>query len=371
MAPLRVLIAEDEYIPATLLEMLVRDEGHHVCGIVAQGHAVVEAVRGLHPDVVLMDVYLADGVSGVLATRDLVQLVNVPVIIISGTDDPATLEEIGRSGALGYLRKPVTAEELRVNLRIAAYHNKTLASLRASEVLHRSLFDNAAVGIYVCHRDGYYQACNQAFAHMLGYSGPSEVLRGVVSIDEQVYAEPGRRSAFLPLLEQGRALTEQESRIYSRSGDQIWVAEHLTPNIDEDGVMISYEGVVINISDRKKIEDDRRLAQSLLRNTIDAMDAFVAVTDLEGNLIITNRTFEQELGELVGLRRVLEFAAGDNSLFSLFLEEVRQNPEMDFEFRGQCVLKGSSELLNTNISRYSAPDGGVGGAVFVMRPAGA
>lgn len=369
MSALRVLIAEDEYVSATVLEMLVMEEGHEVCGVVSQGGAVVEAVRQHHPDIVLMDVHLADETTGIAATRELLRMVPVPVIVVSATESPEEQEAIAQSGALGFIKKPIDPDEFRVTLRIAVYHNEVMRQLRDSELLHRSLFDNAAVGIYFCHKDGYYLATNQAYAHMLGYSGPGELLRTVRSIDEQVYVEPGRRAELIAQLSQGKELRDMESRIYGRDGDLIWVAEHLAPHFDADGNLAQYEGVVINISDRKKAEADRNLAYSLVRNTMDAILDFVVVTDLESNIIVANQAFEREVLLPAGTEAVLRLASDPDQIVARMAHALEDDPLGSGKtVRGTCRVVGCDLLLDTRVSRYRTSEGEVLGAVFVMRP---
>ena len=376
MPALRVLIAEDEPISATLMGLLVQQEGHIVCGTVTHGSEVQEAVQNLRPDVVLMDVHLADDISGISATRKLLHSVSVPVIVVSGTDNREEMEEIAESGALGFIKKPISADELRVNLRIATHHNEVMRKLRASELLHRSLFDNAAVGIYVCHPDGYFLASNQAFARMLGYAGPAELLRLVSSIDDQVYVDTGRRQELLQLLQKGDEVTNFESQVYGRDGDLLWVAEHLAPNFDENGVLQHYESVIINITDRKQAEAAMHLAYSMAQNTVDAIADYITVTDLDGNIIMSNKAFEHGLAKHTGVDAVfrpcacthtdISGAPGEN-LFEQFLKDVRRNPTGRHEKRGKICIAPLPFVLDTTISQYSAPSGDIVGAVFVMR----
>ncbi len=371
MPALRVLIAEDEPIAAALLESLIKHEGHTVCGTVAYGRDAQKTVYALRPDVILMDVHLADGLSGIAATREILRDVSVPVIVISGTDSREEMAEIAESGAIGFMKKPISADELRVNLRLAIHHNEILRKLEASELLHRSLFDNAAVGIYVCHPDGYYLASNRAFAGMLGYSGPAELLRAVHSLDEQVYVEAGRRGELLRLLAKGREVTDFESEVYGRDGDRLWVAEHLAPTLDSSGALQQYEGVVINITGTKEAQKALHIANSMLQNTVDAIADYVAVTDLEGNVILTNRAFEEQLSPYVGQERRLRIlpesgTAGDDSLFERFLRVAGVSGSLP-EQRGRMRIAGVPFTLETTITRYSTKEGAVVGAVFVMR----
>lgn len=370
MTQLRVLIAEDEYTSATLLEFLVEEEGHKVCGIVRHGAEVSKAVQQLRPDVVLMDVHLADNMSGISATRLLLRRVTVPVIVVSATDSPEELKAISESGALGFIKKPISADELKVSLRIATHHNDVMRKLKDSELLHRSLFDNAAVGIYICHKDGYFLASNQAFARMLGYSGPVELLRIVRSADEQVYVQEGRRAELLAELAAGREIRDAESQIYGRDGDLLWVAEHLAPNLEKDGSFEHYESVVINISDRKRAEAERTLAYAMLQNTVDAIADFVAVTDLRGNLIMHNKAFQERIAPMLGEGSMLHpwpCPEGEN-LFDEFLKKLESSDAGTIEVRGTFCFAGYDESMDTSISCYRGPDGEAVGAVFVMRP---
>lgn len=371
MTALRVLIAEDEYVSATLLEILVKEEGHSVCGIVTQGGDVLAAVKENRPDVVLMDVHLADSVSGVEATRDLLRKVTVPVIVISGTEEEDVLSSIAESGALGFMKKPVTADELRVNLRIATHHNMVIRKLSDSELLHRSIFDNASVGIYIAHADGYFLATNQSFARMLGYGGPAELLRHIHSLDEQVYTAPEHRRALLQKLMQGEVLHDVASGMYTRDGEMLWVAEDLSPHYDEDGEFAYYEGFVVNISDKKQAEEEKRVAESQLEGLLGALGsdgALVALTTLEGGVVKTNTAFERELGKAVGLRRMLCFKNGAEDMFARVqsLHAAKGAPAFT---RGTCQVEGDTRAFDTLAGPWVLPGGALGGAVFVLRQA--
>ncbi|MDL2267804.1 response regulator [Desulfovibrio sp. OttesenSCG-928-G15] len=370
MTALRVLIAEDEYISATLLEMLVKEEGHTVCGIVSQGGDVLEAVRENKPDVVLMDIHLADSVSGLQATRTLLQKVSVPVIVISGTTEVDILASVAESGALGFMRKPVTPEELRVNLRIATHHNSIIRKLSDSELLHRSIFDNASVGIYIAHKDGYYLATNRSFARMLGYSGPAELLRRIFSIDEQVYADKDHRASLVHQLKEGKVLHGVSSRMLTCDSEPFWVSEDLSPHYDDDGSFAYYEGFVVNISD--KIQAQAEKAElggqwDSLMQLLDNSGTSVAVTTLDGGIVRANSAFEKELGKAVGLRRMLRFKEDGQGIYDKLQERHAVSGAEAF-VHNQCRVEGDDRLFDTTAGAWRSPEGDLAGAVFILRP---
>jgi len=78
-----VLIIEDEPIIAADIESLVEDLGHTVDSIAATHSQAVKAASGVKPGLVLADVHLADGSSGIDAVEDILKSYNVPVIFIT------------------------------------------------------------------------------------------------------------------------------------------------------------------------------------------------------------------------------------------------------------------------------------------------
>ena len=78
-----VLIIEDEPVIASDIEALVKEIGHEVLDIAATRTEAMEAVSRATPGLVLADIQLADGSSGIDAVKDILGRLNVPVIFIT------------------------------------------------------------------------------------------------------------------------------------------------------------------------------------------------------------------------------------------------------------------------------------------------
>ncbi|MBB3862246.1 CheY-like chemotaxis protein/DNA-directed RNA polymerase specialized sigma24 family protein [Novosphingobium hassiacum] len=78
-----VLIIEDEPLISMQLEDLVRSLGHEVCGMAATRTQALEIVQREQPGLVLADIQLADGSSGLDAVDDILRIGSVPVIFIT------------------------------------------------------------------------------------------------------------------------------------------------------------------------------------------------------------------------------------------------------------------------------------------------
>ena len=78
-----VLIIEDEPLISMQLEDLVKSLGHEICGTAATRTQAQEVVAEKQPGLVLADIQLADGSSGLDAVDDILKISSVPVIFIT------------------------------------------------------------------------------------------------------------------------------------------------------------------------------------------------------------------------------------------------------------------------------------------------
>lgn len=79
----RVLIIEDEPVVALDIEAIVADSGHEVAGVARTRQEAVDLFRAGDVQLVLADIQLADGSSGIDAVNDILEDSDVPVIFIT------------------------------------------------------------------------------------------------------------------------------------------------------------------------------------------------------------------------------------------------------------------------------------------------
>jgi DNA-directed RNA polymerase specialized sigma24 family protein len=127
-----VLIIEDEPIIAMDLEQIVTSLGHRVQGIARTHRQAVEAVRARRPGLVLADIQLADGSSGIDAVNDLLESFEVPVIFI--TAYPERLLTGDRPEPAFLITKPFQAEMVKAIISQALFFDQK--SHRAKSVAH-------------------------------------------------------------------------------------------------------------------------------------------------------------------------------------------------------------------------------------------
>jgi CheY-like chemotaxis protein len=79
----RILIIEDEAIIAMHIEALVKEAGHEVAGVAQTRTEAVSLAGQTSPELVLADISLADGSSGIDAVREILEMMDVPIIFVT------------------------------------------------------------------------------------------------------------------------------------------------------------------------------------------------------------------------------------------------------------------------------------------------
>jgi len=120
VAALRILIVEDDAIQALGLESLVASLGHQVVDMVASAPAAVAAAEQHRPDLVFMDVRLAEGTNGIDAATEIRNRLGIPSIFMTAHADVQTRSRIAQIRSTELLPKPVSAAAVRAALNRAS-----------------------------------------------------------------------------------------------------------------------------------------------------------------------------------------------------------------------------------------------------------
>jgi PAS domain S-box-containing protein len=155
---------------------------------------------------------------------------------------------------------------------------KAERALRRAEANLRSIFENAAEGIYQSTAEGRFIVVNPALAQMAGYGGPVEMVEAIKDIRTDFYVDRERRIAFETALATQTEVRGLESQIRRSDGDVIWILENARAIPNDKGIFEHYEGIIQDITDRKRGEEALRTSQELLNKTFASLlDALLIV----------------------------------------------------------------------------------------------
>ena len=137
MLPLTTLVADDHRLfrQGLISLMNTRPDLVRVVGEAATGREAVALARSLHPNVVLMDIYMPDG-DGLHAARAIrSDLPDVAVVMLTASESDEHLYEAVRIGAAGYLLKNLDATELFDLITGVAHGEAAITRTMAARVL--------------------------------------------------------------------------------------------------------------------------------------------------------------------------------------------------------------------------------------------
>lgn len=113
----KILIVEDEMIIADMHQDIVEAGGNEVVGIAATSREAVRLFEKHSPDIILMDIYLADETDGIETMEKIRESSQVPVIYVTGNSEEQTRKRAEKTGYAAYLKKPVEPDILTAAIK--------------------------------------------------------------------------------------------------------------------------------------------------------------------------------------------------------------------------------------------------------------
>ncbi len=126
--PHRVLIAEDEALIRLDLAEMLREEGYEVVGEAGDGQEAVELAEKLTPDLVIMDVKMPRR-DGIDAAREIAEKKIAPIVVLTAFSQRELVERARDAGAMAYLVKPFSINDLIPAIELAVSRFGEIAAL--------------------------------------------------------------------------------------------------------------------------------------------------------------------------------------------------------------------------------------------------
>lgn len=121
MSKLKIIIVEDELIAAEFLKVILEENGAEVIEIIDTGKEAIETCINQEPDVIFMDVMLADNISGCEAAVAISRKnKHSKIIFLTAYMDEEMIDYAADSGAVSYLTKPYNKSQILATLKLLA-----------------------------------------------------------------------------------------------------------------------------------------------------------------------------------------------------------------------------------------------------------
>ena len=132
-------------------------------------------------------------------------------------------------------------------------------ALRESEEKYRTLFEDSRDAIYINTREGKFVDVNQSMPDLFGYTRQEIMAKN----NRELYADPDDRSRVLRVLEQKGYFRDYEIQYKKKDGTEMDCLITATVRRADDGSIIGYQGIIRDITERKKLQAQLERAQKM------------------------------------------------------------------------------------------------------------
>ncbi|MBZ5671215.1 MAG: PAS domain S-box protein [Acidobacteriia bacterium] len=170
-------------------------------------------------------------------------------------------------------------------------HKRAAEALQESEERFRSLFENATVGIYRTTPEGRILMANPALVRMLGY----EDLAGLAArnLEEQGFEPSYPRQVFREHMEKDGEVKGLEAGWTRRDGSLFFVRESGRVVRGESGEALYYDGIVEDVTERKRAESALEERTAYLNTLIEISPLGIVTLDTQCRVQMCNPAFER------------------------------------------------------------------------------
>jgi PAS domain S-box-containing protein len=203
-------------------------------------------------------------------------------------------------------------------------------ALRESEEKYHTLVDNINIGVYrnSSGRGRFIQA-NPAMAKIFGYESLDEFMNVAVT---DLYQKGEDRNAFLEAVLRDGFAKDRELALRRKDGTPIWCSVSATATLNEQGSIEWIDGVMEDITERKRLEEQLRQAQKM-----------EAVGTLAGGIA---HDFNNILTALLGYSNLLKLKIGNDRELSNYVDQILISAEKAANLTKSLLAFSRKQIIN-------------------------
>lgn len=327
-----ILLVEDEALIALAEQNLLESAGYRVV-TVHTNETALNAAADSDVGLILMDVDLGNGVSGIDVARTILTVRRIPIVFLTSHSEPDVIAQIRTVTRYGYVLKSsgetVLLEVIRMALELFAEHT----ALQQSRDLYRSIA-NLTGDIIVRHdRDGNWAYLNET-AHSL-WGVPYDAIETLNYLD---YVRPedvdATRDAARQMRDTREPITGLVNRVQTTDGWRTF-EWNSAPILDEAGRYLGFQSTGRDITDQKQAEERiRRLLEERdillrevhhrVRNDLNFVASLLAMQSTNTENETAKRALAEAQERIGVIVRVYELLNNDDRVDTVLLRPLLQ-----------------------------------------------
>jgi PAS domain S-box-containing protein/putative nucleotidyltransferase with HDIG domain len=269
----RILIVEDVIVVSMEIKDKLERMGYEVVATAVSGEEAIEKAHQLEPDLILMDIMLDGDLNGIEAAQEIRDTLSIPVIYTTALSGEEVIERAQITDPYGYLIKPIEEKELLISIEIALRRHDFEKKLEESEKRFRTLFEESKDAVYIRDSEGNYIDLNRSMLQLFGYEREDLEHFNV----NDLFDDPEDMRAFEKALQENGFVKDFEVKMRRKDGSGL-ICVTTANALRENGTTTGYQGIIRDITDKKRSEEEIRRGYERLRKTIDGIVQAMSLT---------------------------------------------------------------------------------------------
>jgi len=241
-----------------------------------------------------------------------------------------------------------------------------IEDLKRAEVRIRLVINTIPTMVWTLQPDGAVDFVNQRWLDYTGLSLEEEIEEPTRAVHPEDLSSVMEK--WLADMAAGKP-SEDEMRLRRADGEYRWFLVRTAPLRDEQGNLVKWYGLSIDIEDRRRAEDDLRRQKEILQRIFDNVPVMVGFVSPDGNIKLVNREWERTLGwtleEVLGQdldvfaelypdpkyrQEVLKFVFESNAEWADFRTRVRDGRVIDTSWANVHLADGTTIGIGRDIT---------------------
>ena len=290
----RILIVEDELLIAKGIQRCLRTYNYSDTHIALNGEKAIDKVADIHPNIILMDIMLKEGIDGIQTAKEIRSRYDIPVIYLTSYSDKETLERAKQTEPYGYILKPFGEKELVSCIEIALYKHKMEKRLKKREKWYSTVLKSIGDAVITTDPNGIITFINPVAEKVTGYEYKEAVGQKLSNIFVTVKEDTAAsiQDPITHVLKEGLSLNPGKDIILiARDGTKKLIIESIAPITDDEGTIAGNVIVFQDFTEHKKMERELADSEERFRSMVNAITSYTYSVEVkEDNTISTTHS---------------------------------------------------------------------------------
>ncbi|MCF7794103.1 MAG: PAS domain S-box protein [Candidatus Cloacimonetes bacterium] len=242
--------------------------------------------------------------------------------------------------------------------------------LKESEKRFRDIAENAAEWIWEVDKEGKYTFVSSNVQEILGFTSAEMLQKHFYDIADPEIREEVKKRALEINFQNKKPFRKTISACIKKDGTKVWLLSSGVPILDDKGKLLGFRGGDLDITERINTEKALKESEERYRTLLENVKAGIGYYDLEGNVILFNKTAAEFMGgkpeDFTG-KTLIELYGEETGKF--YLDRIKSAVKADDfeEYEDKVELPSGTMWFNSKYNKIFDSNGKIIGVQIISQ----